>query len=203
MKANPDAPRGPAIRLAENFLQSLGLTCLWADALPSNGQHTRLLVRSIAGRRVVGAKIWFRSAKQVEAVQREILASCKHASRGRDGVAVKLPAGQTVEMVGKCARLIGITPIDDENFATTFDSVVERIEAALARMQRSGEMKRINREYSELRKQSLDDEGTSQGTKGTSGTPRATPLPSYSDWLVKRLGNEITKCTESVHITRL
>jgi hypothetical protein len=194
MTTNPDAPRGPSVRLTEDILQNGGLTCIWLDR--SQDHLTRLARRSIAGRRSKGEKIWFRSEREAEKVQKAILNRCFEAARHRDGLLVNLPLDQVVWLVRETALSLGITLISDADLAVTFDSINRRIEAALARMQRDGSMKRINREYSELRKSG----GTKPGTNGTSGT---SPLPSYGEWLVGRLGSELSRCTDLVHITRL
>jgi hypothetical protein len=214
MKTNPDAKRGPSIRLTEDLLKGLGLTCIWLDGIAGQEGQTRLALRSIVGRRAKGEKIWFRNEREADRVQREILSRCFEAVRNRDGLSIKLPFDQVVELVFKTARALGITPIPDCDVATTFDSIHRRIEAAIARMQRDGSMKRINREYSELRQATGKPDrgafgsdryiptgtGTSAGTKpGTSGTS----LPSYSEWLIGRLGRELSNCTDLVHITRL
>ncbi|SHG89677.1 hypothetical protein [Bradyrhizobium erythrophlei] len=201
MTTNPDTPRGPSVRLTEDILQNGGLTCIWLDRIAGQDQHTRLALRSTAvGRRSKGERIWFRSGREAEKVKTAILSRCFEAVRNRDSLYIKRPLDQVLELVGKTAFSLGITPISDADLAVTFDSINRRIDAAIARMQRDGSMKRINREYAELRKSGGTSGGTRDGTNGTSGT---LPLPPYSEWLVGRLGNEISSCTDLVHLTRL
>jgi hypothetical protein len=201
MKPNPDATRGPSVKLTEDILEKLGLTCLWLDTLVAGQeQHTKLLLKTITGRCAIGPKIWFRSRVEAEKVRKACLSRCFEAYANRDAVIVKLPADQVADLVRLVAHSLGIAAILDADVATTFDSIHQRIEQALARMQRDGSMKKINREYAELRSRSRNPDhekpGTSAGTKGTS-------LPSYSLWLVERLKIELLNCTDLVHITRL
>ena len=199
LKHNGDVtPRGPSVRLTDDFLDRMGLRCLLIDAIAGQ-ESARLVVRKIQSLKAKGNRVWFRNEKEVEAVSREVFASSRTASRSRDGIRIWMATGQVLEHVLACARRIGITPITDADLITTRNSVIRRIDAAIALMQRDGSMKRINREYSALRQA-----GTSAGTDmGTGDAKTVSPVPSYSEWLVVRLGEELKSCANLVHITRL
>ena len=193
MKTNPEA-RGPSIRLTEDILKKLGLTCIWLDRDRVHDLHTKLVLRTIVGRRAVGEKIWFRNERDAEKVQKACLSRCFEAERVRDGVMVKLPYDKVVGLIDMVAYSLGITSIKDADVATTFDSINRRIEGALRRMEYDGSMQRLNREYSTLRR------GTSGGT--IDGTLGQSP-PPYQTWLADRLQTEILRCTDLAHLTKL
>lgn len=210
MKSAPEA-RVTAAKLAEKFLTSLGICCLLAETYPTcDGAVTRFSRRPVAARYEDGVKNWFRSAREIEKVEREIIASWRQASRIKDHIVIR--EGETVaaDIVRTAAQLAGVRPIKDEDLATTFESVSGRIDAQLKRMHRDGSMKRINREYQALR----------QGTKGTlsgdnamsqaleSGTNSVgqsrdnrdigdKTLPSYGIWLIDRLSRELGSMHQS------
>lgn len=148
MKQSPDSGRSPSIRLTEDILKALGLTCILLD----RGQvdEVRLTVHSISGRRSIGDRIWFRNQRDAEKVLKACLSRRFEAHRCRDAVMVKLPPDQVLELVRLVAFSLGITPIRDEDVQTTFESIHRRVETALVRMKQDGTMKLLHREYAVL-----------------------------------------------------
>uniref|UniRef100_A0A973W2Y2 Uncharacterized protein n=2 Tax=Bradyrhizobium septentrionale TaxID=1404411 RepID=A0A973W2Y2_9BRAD len=266
------SPKGPALRLAEDFLERLGLTCILIDRLPG-ASKTRMVSRRIAAMKARGTKVWFRTEREAAAVLKQLFEANRQIQQSRDGLMVAAEVEAVVELVRGTAFCAGITPIEDCDVTTTFASVARRVEEALARWQRDGTMKRINREYTQLKDRvhrthenreaydaltelynALDradrdrlkaeyksrkegspklswsaflgekfakatikepgqgagsqghSQGHSAGQSGDNGTSSDVPLDesavSYTEWLVKRLGSELSSCTSMVHFTK-
>jgi hypothetical protein len=228
MKINPGAPRGPAIRLTEDVLKKIGLTCIWLDRVSVEQDRTRLAIRSIVGRRAEGEKVWFRDYKDAKRVLDACLSRCFEAERSRDGIIVKLPYEQVVGLVDVVGFSLGIVRIKDADAATTFDSIHRRIEKAMARMQHDGSMKSLNREYSELRAAKIEKQKVTKVTlenvpnvtsnvtfsKSKKGQSKVTiqgqsgdirdigdnSVPKYQEWLYERLKTAILECTDLVRL---
>jgi hypothetical protein len=211
MTPNPDAPRGPSIRLTEELMGRLGLTCIWLDRISTGaGDETRLLKRSIVARRAIGDKLWFRNEKEADQVFKAVLSRTFEVSRARDKMGRRIPGGALlarmpydalVETIRTIAFTLGVTPINDQDVATTFDSIHRRIGAVLLRMEYDGSIRQLHRQYAALRRVTLSgDKGDIRGDKGDIGDKS---LPSYSNWLFDRLKTELSRCADLVQVTKL
>ena len=174
-----------ALRLAEDFLRQAGTVCVQQERPAAADQHTRITVRSVEVRDWNGLRLWFNTRRKADAVLAELIADCRQASKINGAILVTAPISQVDRMLRAIAQRCDYTVADDLLVAVTIARLERGIQDAIDSMQRAGQLKRLNREYRDLR------------TKG------AKPLPLYSEWLVSRLKTEVSQCANSVNFTRL
>jgi hypothetical protein len=188
-------PSDTATILAGKFMVSLGVVCLHGEAVAG---HTRLTCRNFTGYRLAGERVWFRSQREAERIQKELIAGCKYASVGKGHLLVRQAPVVTADIIRTAAQLVGIVAILEQDIATTLDSVTRRIDHQLIRMRKDGSMRRFDREYKALRQGTKD-----RGQSGDNGDKGDKALPSYRNWLLQRLGAELTGLHHSGAFTRL
>lgn len=181
-----------AFRLASEFLEASGFSCLHAEPATIRGQKVvHIAIGGVAKRKAEGVRIWLRSRKQAERTMAELLSSDRRSSRHKGGLIVSAPADEISQAMRCCAHRHGFAVTEDEHLDVTMTSLVRRIEAGLETLRRSGDMKKLNREFQEARQARGQSNGDIEGTSGTKGT-------SYSDWLVERLKTRISISTTLV-----
>jgi hypothetical protein len=148
---NMKSSRNPSIQLTEALMLKLGLTCLWLDRVTYGLEgKVRVLKRTIAGRIATGEKIWFRSDREATRIYDAVFSRCLKARKGRDGMVIELSHDEVAKLIRDVSFSLGVTPIQDEDVATTFDSIRARADAAMARLKREGELKKLNAGYRDV-----------------------------------------------------
>jgi hypothetical protein len=124
-------------------MSALGLCCLRASPLAGHLGRSKLAIGGIADRESSGHRLWFRSQREAERVMQATLSRCFDSKKTMDGLTVKMPPDQVVDLLNTVARSLGIAAIKDCDVATTFDSVHRRIETAIAGIGRDATLKRM------------------------------------------------------------
>jgi len=128
----------------------MGITCLRASALAGHPGRTKLAIGGISDRNAAGERLWFRSQREADKVMQATLSRCLDSKKTKAGITVKLAPDQVFNLVHTIALSLGITPIPDDRVATTFDSIVVRVETAIAQTGRIGTMKRLRSAVAQL-----------------------------------------------------
>jgi len=100
------------------------------------------------------------------------LFSWRRATRRGPSLIIEADVTDVDRMVRARAALLGFAVTKDEHVDATMAALTARAEAAIARMQRDGSMKRLNREYA---------------------ASSATSRPPYAEWLTERLRTEVPR----------
>jgi hypothetical protein len=130
------APLTKSSKLTSEILSTLGLCCLRASPLAGHPGRSKLVISGIADRDSAGDRVWFRNERDAKRVLDAFLSRCFESTRKDTGLTVKLPLDKVVGLATTIARSLGITPIQDCDVTTTFDSLHRRIETAIAKMPR-------------------------------------------------------------------
>ena len=181
-------------RLAEGYLTALGLVMLQAEpGLPDLVRLTVVEKISLKNNRWNGRPYWLRSVSDADALLREIIASEPKSSRQRRGVLINLTQDQSDSVVRQCAKRRLLSLAGPVEMAEGVERIIEKAEEISRRMNRTGELKALNREYAELRQQAMSQR--SQMSRSN--------VPSYSDWIDSKVGEVLNHIANLVHFTHL
>jgi hypothetical protein len=177
-----------APKVAADMLAQLGMRCICVA--PGSGDQHRVTIGGIEQRDDACTRIWFRSEREATKVSEAVFSRCQQARRYRyGGLAISLPHAEVVKLIREVSFSLAVTPIEDTDVATTFDSIRTRVEAALTMAKRKGAMKAINAQYKQQRE-----------AAHTAGT--AAPA-EYGTWLAGKLKSELARSPELARISRL
>lgn len=166
--------RTPAVRFAEGCIQQIGVVSLCGRSQNAAiDDLTRVKLVTSFGNKNSNFELFFRSERLARKVLQEIRGFTHCPKIGADFLDVERSLNDTELVVLDCARLNGIEVMSRNHIDKTIQKMAKRIDAAICRMQKMGDIRIYNQEYKQER---LRRSGVGE------------KMPSYGEWIVSRVG---------------
>lgn len=167
--------RTPAVRFAENCIQQIGVVSLRGRSQNAViDDLTRVKLETVFDSKNSDFELFFRSERSARRVLQEIRGFTHCPKIGTDYLDVGRGINDTELVVLECARLNGIEVISRNHVDKVIQKMAKRIDDAIARMQRMGDIRAHNQEYKQERLRRIE--------------AGAEKMPPYQEWIVSRVG---------------
>jgi hypothetical protein len=169
------------------YREGLGLAAV-AIVHAANGIRVEALGNDCHGSLPAGEKIgirwWCRRAPDAVRVAAAATVRLRRSeSKDRAPVSAAAPSPQSAQLadtaVAAAAKHCGVTPYSDEETLAAATALVARVDAEIGQLQRTGELKSVNRSYRNYR--------TETTARGETALPYAKWLNEYKANLVRQL----------------
>lgn len=184
-----------ARELAVDCLRKAGIIAVLLEPAARPASTTKIRLSDMDSRPIEtapGMRVWFKSRREAERVMADVLGQHRETSLAKGASCMRAAADieTAFQWFWTSAKRLGITASDDREVEITLTSMEGRISKALTLLRTDALMKKINREYRDIRDMSqMSNDVPSPG--------------SYGKWVVNRLAIELGGVAGLALITRL
>lgn len=141
-----------ASKLAADVITGLELISIRSTTLAGHPGSSRIVIEAMneVSPRAKGRRVWLSSRRQADKILGEIFASDRRSRRSADDLIIEAAADEAEQLVRQFGQLNGYDVTDDAEIEAIKARVIERISAAIDRLQRDGRLKHVNQAYKAL-----------------------------------------------------